>query len=169
MRAPEVWQSSHAMLAFAAILRGFTGALTRPAAARPAAGMRRPPRAGRWAAAALALACLAAPLAEAVDWCYPKLAATLEQPCPNKEQCCAIWVRPRRRIAATGRAADAWLHVGRAWRQQCRLLDCSPFLANFNAPTCILAGSVWQGPALLCAGALCRRRVRRHARGARAC
>lgn len=56
--------------------------------------MRRPPRAGRWAAAALALACLlAAPLAEAVDWCYPKLAATLEQPCPGKEQCCAIWVR----------------------------------------------------------------------------
>lgn len=44
-------------------------------------------------AAALVLTCLAAPLAEAVDWCYPKLAATLEQPCPSKEQCCAIWVR----------------------------------------------------------------------------
>lgn len=57
--------------------------------------------------AALALlGCLAAlPGALAVDWCFPRR-ADIERPCPEPDQCCAIWVSGWRG-AGGGRGREA--------------------------------------------------------------
>lgn len=74
--------------------------------------MRHTPTAQlRAASAALAvLLCLgSAPLAQAVDWCQPRLLLTMPalQPCSNPSHCCSIWVSDAESLvfAATSAAA----------------------------------------------------------------